>query len=59
MPGATSENWRTANPPRGTTLTVVTDKDRCRKVCGMSKKTKQKNNQLNIKEGRLISKDYF
>lgn len=58
MPGAISENRRAANPPGGTTLTVVTDKDRCGKVWD-EPKNKQKYNQLIIKESRLISKDYF
>lgn len=44
LPGATSENWRAASPPEGTTLTVTTLTE-TEKVCGMKEKKK---NTINL-----------
>lgn len=57
LPGATSENWRAASPPEGTTLTVTTLTE-TEKVCGMKEK-KKKYNQFNREEDCLVYKDYF
>lgn len=56
LPGATTENWRAASPPWGTTTMTFAIVKETEKV---QDEQKQDFNQFNVEEDSLVFKDFL